>query len=138
MKETITICSSMQFRDEIISAQQQLANMGWEVLTPELSEKSTDYTKLSIDKQRAAKQIFIKNHFNRISQSKAILVLNYPKKGVDGYIGSNTLMEIGVAFHLGKTIYILHELAEQGCKEEVMALASTILNGDFSKIELSS
>lgn len=135
MKETITICSSTQFKDKIASAQKQLEQMGWEVLTPELSEKSTDYSQLSIDEQRAAKQTFITNHFNRIAQSKAILVLNYPKKGVDGYIGSNTLIEIGVAFHLGKTIYILHELAEQGCKEEVMALASTILNGDFSSIK---
>lgn len=126
----------MRFKDEIVSAQQQLEQMGLKVLTPELSEKSTDYAQLSANEQRAAKQTFITNHFNRIAQSEAILVLNYPKKGIDGYIGSNTLMEIGVAFHLGKTIYILHELAEQGCKEEVLALATSILHGDLSLLKL--
>jgi nucleoside 2-deoxyribosyltransferase len=126
----------MQFKKEIIEAKQQLEDMGWQVFTPELSEKSVDYTKLTKEEQRIAKQTFIRNHFNRIAQSSAILVLNYPKKGIDGYVGSNTLMEIGVATYLGKTVYILNELADQGCKEEVMALVSIIVNGNLRNLKL--
>ncbi len=121
----------MQFKAEIIAAKGQLEALGYSVLTPELSEKSVEYTNLPIAEQRAAKRTFIQNHFSRIAQSDAILVLNYEKKGIAGYIGSNTLMEIGVAFNLGKEIYLLHELAPQGCTEEVMALATTVLNGDL-------
>lgn len=135
MTKTITICSSMQFKPEIVAAKEQLEAMGYSVLTPELSEKSVDYLKLSIEEQRAAKRTFITNHFNRIAQSDAILVLNYEKKGIGGYIGSNTLIEIGVASSLDKKIYLFHDPGEQGCTEEVMALATTVLNGDFAGLQ---
>ena len=136
MTERITICSSMQFKAEIIVTKDQLESMGFAVLTPELSEKSVDYMSLPVEEQRAAKRTFIQNHFKRIEESDAILVLNYEKKGIGGYIGSNTLMEIGVAFNLGKKIYLLHELAEQGCKEEVLSLVTAILNGNLEDLKV--
>ncbi len=135
MSKTIAICNSMQFKPEIIEAAALLEANGWTVLTPELSEKSSAYMELSLAEQQAAKRGFIKNHFDRIKQSDAILVLNYEKKGIGGYIGSNTLMEIGVAFSLGKAIYILNALEEQGCKEEVMALVAKVLDGNIMNIK---
>ncbi len=134
---TITICSSMQFKAEIIAAKVELESRGYTVLTPELSEKSNEYLSLPITEQRAVKRTFIKNHFNRIAEADAILVLNYEKKSIGGYIGSNTLMEIGVAASLDKKIYLLYPLYEQGCKEEVMALATTILDGKLATLNLS-
>jgi hypothetical protein len=135
MSKTITICSSMQFTSEIRAAQVQLEALGYTVLTPELSEKSVEYLNLPLEAQRAAKRTFIANHFARIAQSDAIVVLNYEKKGVKGYIGSNTLMEIGVAYSLGKKIYLLHPLGEQGCSEEVLALATAVLDGTLKVLE---
>lgn len=133
--KTIAICSSMQFRTEIVAVKQQLEELGWQVFTPELSEKSEDYNQLSPEEQRAAKRTFITNHFDRINKSDAILVLNYDKRGIAGYIGANTLMEIGVACSMNKDIYILHELGEQGCAEEVLALSTRILDGNLQNIE---
>ncbi len=128
MPKTITLCSSMQFKTEIILVKKQLEALGHTVLTPELSEKSEEYVLLSPDEQKNAKRAFIQNHFNRIAAADAILVLNYKKKGVDGYIGSNTLMEIGVACYLGKEIYLIQTPGEQGCREEVLA----VMTGVFS------
>ncbi len=134
MSSTITLCSSMQFKQEILAVKAELENLGYEVLIPELSEKSAEYHSLPPDGQKAAKATFIKNHFDRIAAADAILVLNYEKKGIEGYVGSNTLMEIGVAFNLGKKIYLLYPLAEQGCKEEVEALCTEVLNGIVKKL----
>lgn len=134
MKEKITICSSMQFSNEIFIAAETLRQNNFEVLTPELSEKSISYNSFTTEQQRTEKRKFIDNHFQRIQQSSSILVLNYDKNNIKGYIGSNTLMEIGVAFAFGKMIYILNEPGEQACKEEVLALASIVLNGNLINI----
>ena len=135
MSKKIALCSSMQFKKEIKAAAATLESLGWIVFTPELSEKSASYLQLSPAELRSMKQTFIQNHFERIKQSDAVLILNYEKKGIPGYIGSNTLMEIGVAFSLGKAIYILNPLAEQGCTEEVMALATKVLDGELETLE---
>ena len=135
MNKAIALCSSMQFKKEIKETATTLQKNGWTVFTPELSEKSTDYMALPLAEQQAAKRVFIKNHFERINQSDSILVLNYEKKGIAGYIGSNTLMEIAVAFHLGKTIYVLNSLAEQGCKEEVTVVTTQFLEGSLELLD---
>lgn len=119
----------MQFKKEIVAIKAQLESMGWFVFTPELSEKSNEYLQLPLESQQETKRGFIKNHFERIKQSDAILVLNYEKKGIAGYIGANTLMEIAVAFEMGKAIYILNPLGTQGCSEEVSVVATQVLDG---------
>lgn len=124
----------MQFSKEILAIATILDKHGYQVFTPELSEKSSSYTELTVEEQALAKREFITNHFKRIEKSDSVLVLNYDKKNIKGYIGSNTLMEIGVAFALGKTIYILNSLGEQGCRGEVLALATFILNGSLQQL----
>ena len=134
MKKTITICGSMQFENEMKKLKIVLEENDWLVLTPEMSEKSESYVKLPESEKKKQKKLFITNHFNRIKQSNAILVANYEKKGIGGYIGSNTLMEIGVAHALDKKIYILHALDPQPCSEEVETLATTILLGNIETL----
>jgi hypothetical protein len=76
--------------------------------------------------------------FREIEESDAILVLNYPKNGIQGYIGTASLMEIGLAYHLGKKIFLLNPLphsSEQRWAHEVRIIQPTILNGDFTKIK---
>ena len=64
----------------------------------------------------------------------AILVANCDKKGIKGYVGSNTLMEMGLAFHLDKPIYLLNSMPEMGCKEEILGMQTIILNHKLEKI----
>ena len=57
-------------------------------------------------------------------------VINPEKKGIKGYVGGNTLIEIGVAFFLKKPIYILNEVSsELSYKVEILGMKSKILNG---------
>lgn len=53
-----------------------------------------------------------------------------------GYVGGNTLIEIGVAFFLGKSIYILNPVSsELSYKQEIMGMKPVFLNGDLKKIK---
>lgn len=121
----------MQFAQEMTQLTQELESLGWIVFTPDLSEKSSSYEELENEEKLKTKKEFITNHFERIKKSDAILVANYEKRGIKGYVGSNTLMEIAVAHMLQKAIYILNDLDPQGCEEEVRALATRFLNGDI-------
>ena len=62
-------------------------------------------------------------------------VCNYDKKDIKGYIGGNTLMEMGLAFFLKKKIYLLNEIPEISYKEEILGVKPIIIIGDLSKIE---
>jgi hypothetical protein len=70
-----------------------------------------------------------------VSAGDAILVVNDEKHGIPGYIGSNVLMEMGLAFHLRKTIYVLYPVTKDSpIYEEVQGMDSVILDGDLSNI----
>ena len=76
----------------------------------------------------------IKEHYEFIKNSDAILVVNTEKNDVKNYIGGNALMEIGFAYVLGKKIFLLNPIPEMGYKDEIMAMQPIILNRDLNKI----
>ena len=73
----------------------------------------------------------IREHFDKVEWSGAILVTNYDKNGVANYIGPNTLMEMGLAFHLGKKIYLLNSIPETAWKEEILGMQPVVVSGDL-------
>ena len=76
----------------------------------------------------------MRKHFDKVAWSDAILVLNYDKNKIEGYVGANTLMEMGLALHLNKRIYLLNPMPEISYKEEILGMKPIIINGDLSKI----
>jgi hypothetical protein len=77
----------------------------------------------------------IRDHYEKIDWCDAILAVNHDKRGITGYIGGNTLIEIGVAFYLHKPIYILNSVSsELSYKQEIMGMKPILLNGDVSLI----
>ncbi|MFW5887968.1 MAG: hypothetical protein ACOCUH_04150 [Bacteriovoracia bacterium] len=76
----------------------------------------------------------IRNHFEKIEWSDAVLVTNYDKNDISGYIGGNTLMEIGIAFFLNKPVYLFNRIPEISYKEEILGIKPIILERDLSKI----
>ena len=151
----ITICGSIGFYKEMESAQNELQRQGHEVKIPELAlEVPKEYgggRKLyfgqyieqngGIDafppghKIWDLKESAINDHYKKIDWCDGILVVNHEKRGISGYAGGNTLIEIGVAFYLKKKIYILNPVSsELSYKQEIMGMKPVILNGDLSKI----
>jgi len=92
-------------------------------------QESNDDSWIWDEKEKA-----MRNHFYKVVWSDAVLVLNYEKKGIKGYVGANTLHEIGLAFHLGKSIYFLNGIPEISYKEEILGMKPIILNRDLEKI----
>ena len=78
------------------------------------------------------KEKSIRNHFEKIMWADAILVLNYGKKDTENYIGANTFLEMGIAFHERKQIYLLNPIPEVSNKEEILGMKPIVINGDLS------
>lgn len=144
----ITICGSIAFYDEMRDIKKRLENLGHQVKLPpfeikdeagnmipvkqyyEIRKVASDDTGWIWERKKEA----MKKHFDKVVWADAILVTNYDKKGVVGYVGSNTLMEMGLAFHLDKPIYLLNAIPEIGCKEEILGMQAVILNGKLEEI----
>lgn len=129
----------MQFHKEMRDIQNQLQKKGHTVLVPKSIElmDTIGYVHPTIDEAKVAAKIehdFIKEHFRKIHQSDAILVLNYDKKGIKNYIGGNTFLEIGLAYWLEKKIYLLNPIPNMDYVTELHAMQLTIIDGDLTNI----
>lgn len=139
----IMICGSMSFARKMIQTKRKLEKMGHVVEIPSDVQKFIDNPDFTTDnyeddyKHCVENEIF-KKHFNFISKSNAILVLNFPKNDINGYIGAGTLMDIGVAFHLDKKIFLLNQppkIKEARSSHEIRILQPIILDGNLDKIQ---
>jgi len=135
----ISICGSMMFYIQMREAQEVLEKFGHEVIVPMGTDDDPPIeSRPGITKEQlvAAKieYDFIRRHFRNIESSDAILILNYPKDGIEGYIGGNTFLEMGYAFGLNKKIFTLYAIPEMQYAAEMHAMQPVVLDGDVTKI----
>ncbi|MBU3934853.1 hypothetical protein KKC00_02750 [Patescibacteria group bacterium] len=144
----ITLCGSIAFQDEVLFVKEKLEKLGHEVkLWPTELKNGTgqlicakEYYKIRKTAADDEKWVWdrkaeaVLEHFNKVAWSDAILVANYDKNNINGYIGGNTLMEMGLAFFLKKKIYLLNPIPEISYKEEILGMKPVLLNGDLSRI----
>ena len=101
----ITICGSMQFAKEMLEVVERLEAMGHTCFTP-LQVKGYAGGEIEYlngeDAQQKIEYDVMSDHYNLIKDSDAILVLNYNKKDIEGYIGGNSFLEMGYAHVLKK------------------------------------
>jgi hypothetical protein len=149
----ITICGSIGFYKEMEDARDELVKLGHKVKIPELAlevpkefggGKKVYFGRYiedngGMDAFPAGHEIWnmkegaIKDHFEKIDWADAILVINHEKRGIKGYIGGNTLIEIGVAFYQKKPIYILNPVSsELSYKQEILGMKPIVLDGILS------
>jgi len=134
----IAICGSATFAKEVMEIKNDLEKLGYEVLTPhnfilyadgmlapETREKST---------QNKVKDDLIRQYYNEIKESDAILAVNKDKHRIKNYIGGNTFLEIGFAHVLNKKVFLLNPVPDMLYADEIMAMEHIVLNGDLNKI----
>jgi len=127
----------MVFAKEMLAAQKQLEELGHEAIVPIDTHDCLKKPELQDDLAWAINQSIDKDHFNKIANSDAVLILNYPKNNINGYIGGSSLMELAIARHLDKKIFILHELPNENDIRyalEIKVMQPIILNGDINQI----
>ena len=128
-KQVLSICGSMDFIDEMETIAAEQTEAGWTVFTPQRAEAGFRWEDLSAAERIQQKKAYIDAHLENIRQSTAVLIANYRKNGIDGYIGANTLMEAAMAYTLGVPVYFLFPIGAQGCQLEAESIASGVWNG---------
>jgi len=146
----ITICASVDATPKIIEIKHILEQKGHKTNIPYYTNKILkgeityeDYMKQKEQSGDTALRVsqdvdFFDRYWNLIKNSDAILVLNEKKKGIEGYIGGNTLIEMGFAYVLKKKIFLLNPIPERSERmhyvDEIIDLKPIILHGDINKI----
>jgi len=142
----IAIIASIQFSKEMVEYKQQLEKLGHVVFIPYSTEKIAA-SEIALEEYMKEKEAhgdmkfreegpdLIKDHYNKILKSDAILMLNYSKKGVKNYVGGNALMEMGFAYVNNKTIFLLHDIPDMPYTDEIRAMHPTILHGNLAEIK---
>lgn len=129
----IAICGSMLHEPAMAAAQAALEAQGYEVERPDIKEGEfaggVRAVLADTDKRR-----YIDEHFAKIDTSDAVLVINESKNGVAGYIGGNTLLEIGRAYAQGLEIFLLNPVPDVSYADEIRGMQPIILSGDISGV----
>lgn len=148
----ITICFSVDFSPKLIEIKNELEKMGHQVNIPYFTQKIID-GEISYEEYMEAKEKdggdillrdaqsmdMIKRYWEFIKNSDAILVLNLNKKGIDGYIGGSTLMEMGFAYGHEKKIFLFNPIPSRSERmhyvDEIMDMGPVVINGNLKEIK---
>ena len=136
----IVICGSMTTSKDMVEAKKKLVELGHEVILPEFTEEYAEmktFGKIHIESSRnKIKYDLIRGYFDKIKESDVVLIANIERKGIEGYIGGNSFLEMGFAFVLDKPIYLLHNIPNLSYRDEIEAMRPIIIDGDLSLIKL--
>ena len=143
-QKTITLCSSASFYKQVLEIAAELKKLGFKVKIPStanIMKKTGNFdadfykTWFRNEKDYSKKTALMKRHFNKVISCDAVLVLNHEKNGIVGYIGGNGLMEMGLAFHYKRPIFVYNPISEDlNIKEEIYGLNPIFINGDLNLI----
>jgi non-canonical (house-cleaning) NTP pyrophosphatase len=123
----------MKFDPEMQIVKKQLEDLEHEVQKPNVVEGHVYEDNL--DENAALKRGFIDQHFRKIDESEAIVVVNPEKNGVPNYIGGNSLIEIAYAYSQGLDIFILHGIPDVSYADEIRGMNPIVLDGSIKKLD---
>lgn len=122
----------MDHKLRMMELAEALLKRGYEVETPNIEEGRV---RRELDKDSKLKQQFINEHFAKIDMSEAILVVNEDKKGIPGYIGGNTLIEMARAYAQGLDVFLLNPAPEMNYTDEILGMQPIVLNGNLDVVD---
>lgn len=124
---------------KMVEIKNELEGRGHEVLLPKRTEEyASQKRKMEDSKESMENKIkddLIRDYYNEIKNSDAVLVCNLDKNGIESYIGGNTFLEMGFAHVLDKKIYLLNPIPEISYKDEILAMQPIVTRGDISLIK---
>lgn len=134
----IVICSSISAFEEVLKIRSDLEELGHSVeipkgITDEYLKGRTDVDMYEKSDDKIKNDVF-KRYFETIKQSEAVLVVNPELKGIESYIGVNTLIEMVFAYILDKKIFILNDMPAMNYAPEILATKPIVLKGKIEFI----
>jgi len=134
----ITICGSMTCSKKMAEIEKKLLERGRDIVLPPHTKEYAEFDSLekmhNESVKNKIKEDLIRDYFNKIKNSDAILVVNEKRHNIDGYIGGNAFLEMGFAHVLNKKIFLLNDIPDVSYKDEIEAMQPIILGGDLTKI----
>jgi len=134
----IVICGSIIFSKSMIEIEKELLEIGHMVIIPRHTKK---YARLELAEEIHSESLknkvehdLIRDYFDKIKNSDAILIINKDKNNIKNYIGGNSFLEMGFAHILNKKIFLLSDIPEMIYTDEIKAMQPIVLNGDLTKI----
>lgn len=142
--KTIALCSSVSFYRELLAIEKELKKRGFKVLVPYTAKEMGRTGNFKVGSYKTwhgdpaaykRKSFLMRHHFRKIVKSDAILVLNLARHEQEGYIGGNVLMEMALAFHLRKLIYLYREASKESLMyEEIMGMQPVCVEENLTNI----
>jgi len=138
----IFILGSMHFAKEMLETKKKLEDMGHQVGVSCDTQEFVNNREMTTDNHEenykwCVDNDIIRKCFTCIADSDAVLLLNYPKNGLNGYVGASGIMEVGLAYYLKKKIFLLYSpppVKEAKYSHEILIMQPIILNGDLNMI----
>jgi hypothetical protein len=105
----------------VLEIEAKLKKLGFRVKIPKIArtmKKTNNFdvahykTWYGDPKDYRKKTRLMKLHFKKVVESDGILITNFDKNGLLGYIGGNVLMEMTLAFYYHKPIFIYNPIAD--------------------------
>src|SRR3989338_2167353 len=138
----IALCNSMQYAEKAKEAQDWFVARGVEAYPSSFNERFiglNDEEKEALKLKQKYELDAIRVHWGVIQNCDRVLVLNYDKHGIPGYIGGNSFLEMGFAYVSNKPLYLLYPIPKMPYYEtEIIAMKPFVLDGDLEKILESS
>jgi non-canonical (house-cleaning) NTP pyrophosphatase len=117
------------------AAAKTLETLGYEIILPSPQEGEIDYNSLPDAARATLKETLIQDHLNEINESDAVLIFNEDKKGIAGYIGGNTLMEMAFAYAQKIELFLFKPVPDMSYIDEILGMKPIVLDGDINKID---
>lgn len=124
--------------DQIEELAAQFRAVGHIAITPDRDERDDSWPNLSLAEQVEAKRGFIDAYLEEIRSADAVVLANFAKDGVFGYVGANALMEAAFAKALGLPVYLHNEPGPQPAQVELLAIQAACLYGDPRNLPAAS
>ena len=136
----IALCHSMQMAEKAKEVQNWFEREGHKAFPSGFNEKFiglSDEEKEKLKLQQKYEVDAMREHWEVIKNSDVVLVLNYKKNDIPGYIGGNSFLEMGWTYILEKPIYLLNPIPKMPYYEtEIIAMKPVVIYGDLSKVLL--
>lgn len=138
----IMIVGSMAFAKKMVAVKKKLERLGHNVRVPfgieDYLKDESFVERLEDNLLYAIEKDILRKCYKQVAESDAILVLNYKRNGIDGYIGTSVLMEMAIAYYLNKKIFVFNDIPHFNTvrwAHEVTIMQPDVLKGDLSKIK---
>ncbi|MDP1833892.1 MAG: hypothetical protein Q8L11_03085 [Candidatus Moranbacteria bacterium] len=137
MKKKIMIGGSMTFAQQMKDTKNIFENMGFEVYVPLDTEHVIEDPNKKTDVAFMKELGVGRGDAELVAKSDAFIILNYPKHGIDGYVGPGAYRDLSVAWWLNKKIFFLFPYSENqnNHKYEMLGFEPVILDGNIEKIK---